>query len=538
MPSTSWSSAPGTPAWRCPASSPRLVASTSSSSAATAWAGDGRTAGTSSGSSPRTGRPRSRAGRTTAPIPDGFMSRDEITARVARYAEVVARAGGARDRGAAPDPARRGGFHATTSRGELYRPEVVVATGSYHAPRIPRMAEHISERVTQLHSHDYRNEAALPQGAVLVVGSGQTGLQLAEELFAAGRTVYISVGSAGRDTAPLPRPRHLQLARRRPARRRRARRDAAHRRPAPRPRRTFQRRCPRSPAMPVATTPTCAGTRPRGCACRPPDGADGERLTFAGDLALSLEGADRFFDERFRPVIDTYIERAAVSAPPDDRMRSSISPRADRAEPAARRDLDDHLGHRIRAGLRVDRRADPRRARLSAQRPRGRRRPGPVLPRPPLAALAGVGLAGRPGARRSAPRGVDGPGAREARSAIVGVIGDDLLDVAPGEGGVRRAALEMPDERDQRLPQPQPRPRDHVAGSTPSSARNRSRLGPDRNVQAMTVSQAGRRRRTCRSRAPRPAARRGRAGSRWRRHRGTTRARAPTPWPSRRSRPA
>ena len=73
-----------------------------------------------------------------------------------------------------------------------------MATGSYHSAAHPADGRRISARVTQLHSHDYRNQAALPDGAVLVVGSGQTGLQLAEELFEAGRRVYVSVGSAGR----------------------------------------------------------------------------------------------------------------------------------------------------------------------------------------------------------------------------------------------------------------------------------------------------------------------------------------------------
>ena len=47
-------------------------------------------------------------------------------------------------------------------------------------------------------------------------------------------------------------------------------------------------------------------------------GTDGERMTFAGDLSVSLERADGFFDARFRPVIDTFIERAAIEAPPAD----------------------------------------------------------------------------------------------------------------------------------------------------------------------------------------------------------------------------
>ena len=57
-------------------------------------------------------------------------------------------------------------------------------------------------------------------------------------------------------------------------------------------------------------------------------GADGETLTFADDLALNLERADAFFDERFRTVIDTYIERAAIGAPPDDRVPVTYQPRA------------------------------------------------------------------------------------------------------------------------------------------------------------------------------------------------------------------
>jgi putative flavoprotein involved in K+ transport len=54
--------------------------------------------------------------------------------------------------------------------------------------------------------------------------------------------------------------------------------------------------------------------------------ADGERLTFADDLRLSLETADRFFDERFRAVIDAYIKRAAIDAPPDDREAIAHQP--------------------------------------------------------------------------------------------------------------------------------------------------------------------------------------------------------------------
>jgi hypothetical protein len=55
-------------------------------------------------------------------------------------------------------------------------------------------------------------------------------------------------------------------------------------------------------------------------------GADGEVLTFADDLAPNLEHADGFFDERFRPIVDAYIERAGIDAPPDARADVSYEP--------------------------------------------------------------------------------------------------------------------------------------------------------------------------------------------------------------------
>lgn len=248
--------------------------------------------------------------------PDGFMTRDEITARAARYAEVV-------DAPVRLDtdvqqliPNPGCGFRVATSRGELTARQVVVATGSYHTPRIPPLENRISDRVTQIHSHDYRNEASLPPGGVLVVGSGQTGLQLAEELFAAGRRVYVAVGSAGR----IPRRyrgrdifgwltdiiRHgvehgVTL-------------PTADQLPDPR------RRFAPMPALSghggghdtnlreyAAEGMTLAGRL---------IGAEGDLLTFADDLAINLKRADSFFDERFRAIIDTYIQRAGIEAPP------------------------------------------------------------------------------------------------------------------------------------------------------------------------------------------------------------------------------
>jgi putative flavoprotein involved in K+ transport len=75
---------------------------------------------------------------------------------------------------------------------------VVVATGPYQVPRTPRLAERLPHDIVQLHSADYRGPGQLPPGAVLVVGTGQSGSQIAEDLHLAGREVHLSVGSAPR----------------------------------------------------------------------------------------------------------------------------------------------------------------------------------------------------------------------------------------------------------------------------------------------------------------------------------------------------
>ncbi|MFZ1754093.1 MAG: NAD(P)-binding domain-containing protein [Caldilineaceae bacterium] len=75
---------------------------------------------------------------------------------------------------------------------------VVVATGAFGPPRIPEFSAQLSGEIFQLHSAQYKNADQLPPGGVLVVGSGQSGAQIAEDLQDAGRRVYLSVSSAGR----------------------------------------------------------------------------------------------------------------------------------------------------------------------------------------------------------------------------------------------------------------------------------------------------------------------------------------------------
>jgi putative flavoprotein involved in K+ transport len=83
-------------------------------------------------------------------------------------------------------------FHAETASGTITAQNVVVATGPFQTPVIPTVID--DPALSQLHSSAYRNPGALPPGAVLVVGAGSSGAQIAEELVRAGRRVFLSVG--------------------------------------------------------------------------------------------------------------------------------------------------------------------------------------------------------------------------------------------------------------------------------------------------------------------------------------------------------
>ncbi|XYD08038.1 MSMEG_0569 family flavin-dependent oxidoreductase [Methylobacterium sp. NMS12] len=136
--------------------------------------------------------------RYDGPDPDGFMRKDEIVAYLRAFVAKVAppiREGVAVTRVARRDD---GLFAVRTSEGDYTADEIVVASGGYHTPIIPRMAEKLPPAITQIHSNQYRNPAQLPDGAVLVVGSGQSGAQIAEDLHLAGRQVHLAVGDAPR----------------------------------------------------------------------------------------------------------------------------------------------------------------------------------------------------------------------------------------------------------------------------------------------------------------------------------------------------
>jgi putative flavoprotein involved in K+ transport len=134
----------------------------------------------------------------SGPDPDGFMPRDEIVSYVESYAESF---GAPVREGVGVTRLSRHGAHAflvETAEESVTADAVVMAVGGYHTPNIPRSAERLPSSIKQVHSSGYRNAAQLPPGAVLVVGSGQSGCQIAEDLHLAGRRVHLVVGSAPR----------------------------------------------------------------------------------------------------------------------------------------------------------------------------------------------------------------------------------------------------------------------------------------------------------------------------------------------------
>jgi len=130
--------------------------------------------------------------------PDGFASKEQVADYFVAYAQKIEapiRTGVAVTK--VVRNAGRPGFTIETSEGTIEANRVVVATGPFQRPVIPPIAPKAKD-LLQIHSADYRNPAQLPEGAVLVVGAGSSGVQIADELQRAGRRVYLSVGAHDR----------------------------------------------------------------------------------------------------------------------------------------------------------------------------------------------------------------------------------------------------------------------------------------------------------------------------------------------------
>ncbi len=165
--------------------------------------------------------------------PDAFVPKERVADYFVAYAEMIGAPVrcGVEVKRVERLPGRFG-FRVETSVGEIEADNVVAATGAFQRPIIPAIVPE-DAGVVQIHSSAYRNPGQLPAGAVLVVGAGSSGVQIADELLGAGRRVFLSVGPhdrpprayRGRDycwwlgvlgkwDAPAPRPgtEHVTIA--------------------------------------------------------------------------------------------------------------------------------------------------------------------------------------------------------------------------------------------------------------------------------------------------------------------------------------
>jgi putative flavoprotein involved in K+ transport len=128
--------------------------------------------------------------------PDGFMPRDDLVAYFAAYADsfkAPVREGVQVSELVLRDD---GGFLLRTSAGEFEAREVVIASGGYQKPFRPTGWADLPPGLQVIDVEQYTNPGVLPEGKVLVMGSGQTGCQLAEELFESGRETFLACGRA------------------------------------------------------------------------------------------------------------------------------------------------------------------------------------------------------------------------------------------------------------------------------------------------------------------------------------------------------
>lgn len=265
------------------------------------------------------------------PDPDGFMTREEVVAYLERYAaanDLPVRSG-VDVSSVRPDGGR---WRVATDTGPLTADNVVVAAGAFPEPHRGPPASGIARRVRQVHTSAYRNPQSLPEGGVLVVGTGQSGIQIAEELLEDGREVTISVGRCPR--AP---------------RRYRGRDAYAW---MVESRFMFQPLggLP-SPSARLACNPQLSGrdgghdvdvwtlARRGATLVGRVAAAVGETVTLAPDLEATLAASEKASRELL-DMVDAYIARAGLAAPPPEPSARDFS------RPAAQEPLNLHLRER------------------------------------------------------------------------------------------------------------------------------------------------------------------------------------------------
>jgi putative flavoprotein involved in K+ transport len=237
--------------------------------------------------------------------PDAFAHRSEVWRFLEEYAKAV-RAPlrcGVEVTALRSDGNR--GYRLITPHGTLRARNVVVATGPYQRARVPPLHHGVPASVLQVHAGEYRNPTSLPDGSVVVVGSGASGCQIADELVEAGRRAYLCVG------------RHQRVPRRYRGR------DAFWwRRELGMLDQTAAEVPPERRLPPPLVTGVHGGydvdlrqSAARGLSLLGRlQGVDDRRMYFADDLDAQLRAGDRSLDE-FLATVDRHIERTGLDAP-------------------------------------------------------------------------------------------------------------------------------------------------------------------------------------------------------------------------------
>jgi putative flavoprotein involved in K+ transport len=241
--------------------------------------------------------------------PDGFMTRDEVVAYLERYVGAFRLPVRYSTRVTSVELcSRRQSYLVQTSVGQsVVARNVVVATGLYQTPSIPSLSRDLPSRLRQVHSDAYRNPGELLPGAVLVVGSAQSGCQIVEDIYGTGRRVFLAVGRAGR----VPRryrgkdcnawSRMLGLYERKVSE-------------LPAPRAKFMAKPHISGTHGGHTINLHQFARDGVTLLGHLQGVTDGKIVLAPDLHENLAGADRF-EADFVKLVDAYIERERLDAP-------------------------------------------------------------------------------------------------------------------------------------------------------------------------------------------------------------------------------
>jgi putative flavoprotein involved in K+ transport len=258
--------------------------------------------------------------------PHGFMLRAEIVEFLEAYAEQVQPP--IREGVAVTNVKPRkglGGFEIATTDGLYTADAVIVAISGYHTPIVPRAAAGLPAGIMQVQSLDYRSPGALPAGEILVVGSGQSGCQIAEDLHLAGRKVHLAIGDApraprqyrGRDSTDwLEEMGHYDMPIDDHPNSEKVRQNENHYLTGRDGGREIDLR-----------KFALQGMKLYGRL----DGVDGSTALFAPTLIQHLDAADATYC-RIRTTIDGYIERAGIDAPEEPPYAPVWAPETDPLE--------------------------------------------------------------------------------------------------------------------------------------------------------------------------------------------------------------